>query len=85
MGPAMREPLLNEMSDHAGYWNLLISHGITRLAAKGWLFLSALVLVRFTPGQLLGPAVWGLTTMLATTLLSPGLELGRIKPIKAAW
>ena len=44
-----------------------------RMATQGWLFIAPLVLIRFTPGRLLGPAVWGLATMLATALLTPPL------------
>ncbi|CAK9028174.1 unnamed protein product [Durusdinium trenchii] len=55
------------------YRNLLLSHGITRLATQGWLFIAPLVLVRFTPGRLIGPAVWGLVTMLGSALLAPPL------------
>ncbi|CAK9099459.1 unnamed protein product [Durusdinium trenchii] len=53
----MLEPLLpHELPDDAVYRNLL--------ATQGWLFIAPLVLVRFTPGRLIGPAVWGLVTML---------------------
>ncbi|CAK9023395.1 Solute carrier family 40 member 1, partial [Durusdinium trenchii] len=70
----MAEPLLsNELPDNVVYRNLLLSHGITRLATQGWLFIAPLVLVRFTPGRLIGPAVWGLVTMLGSALLAPPL------------
>jgi len=52
---------------------LLASHAITRLGTQGWLFIAPLVLVRFTPNSILGPAVWGMITMLATAFLGPYL------------
>mmetsp|Transcript_79367 Transcript_79367/g.233177 ORF Transcript_79367/g.233177 Transcript_79367/m.233177 type:complete len:529 (+) Transcript_79367:64-1650(+) len=52
---------------------VLVSHVITRLGTKGWLFVAPLVLVRFTPGSILGPALWGTATMLATAILAPAL------------
>eukprot|EP00438_Fugacium_kawagutii_P036789 Skav200810 [mRNA] locus=scaffold1819:70751:71722:+ [translate_table: standard] len=66
------EPLLPG-DDDLIFWQLLSSHFITRLATQGWLFITNLVLIRFTPGQLLGPSVWGLSTMMATALLTPSL------------
>eukprot|EP00928_Gymnodinium_smaydae_P022985 TRINITY_DN19139_c0_g2_i1.p1 TRINITY_DN19139_c0_g2~~TRINITY_DN19139_c0_g2_i1.p1 ORF type:complete len:553 (-),score=61.14 TRINITY_DN19139_c0_g2_i1:166-1752(-) len=54
---------------------LLLSHAITRLGTQGWLFIAPLVLTRFTPGSIAGPAVWGLVSMLATAFLGP--RLGR--------
>ncbi|CAJ1350707.1 unnamed protein product, partial [Effrenium voratum] len=70
---ASREQLLPGEDDQSVYRKLLLSHGITRLATQGWLFIAPLVLLRFTPGQLLGPAFWGLCTTLGTSLLSPPL------------
>ena len=71
-------PLLESETDTAEgeeviYWELLTSHLITRLATQGWLFITPLVLIRFTGGHLIGAAVWGLTTMLATAMLNPVL------------
>lgn len=71
-------PLLESETDTAEgeeviYRELLTSHLITRLATQGWLFITPLVLIRFTGGHLIGAAVWGLTTMLATAMLNPGL------------
>jgi iron-regulated transporter 1 len=52
---------------------LLVSHGITRLGTQGWQFAAPLVLTRFTPQSILGPAVWGIVTTLATAFLGPVL------------
>jgi len=52
---------------------LFLSHAITRLGTQGWLFIAPLVLLRFTPGCLIGPACWGLATMFASALIAPAL------------
>eukprot|EP00811_Abedinium_folium_P028654 NODE_4451_length_1889_cov_10.458570.p1 GENE.NODE_4451_length_1889_cov_10.458570~~NODE_4451_length_1889_cov_10.458570.p1 ORF type:complete len:546 (-),score=140.78 NODE_4451_length_1889_cov_10.458570:250-1746(-) len=61
------------LTDRAVLRNLLLSHAITRLGTQGWLFVAPLAMLRFTPGRLLGPACWGMCTMLATTFLGPPL------------
>lgn len=50
---------------------LLASHAITRLGTQAWLFIAPLVLVRFTPNSIFGPAAWGMITMLATAFWGP--------------
>jgi len=61
------------LSDNDVRRRLLVSHAITRLGTQGWLFIAPLVLTRFTPNSILGPAVWGIVTMLATSFLGPHL------------
>ncbi|CAK9106431.1 unnamed protein product [Durusdinium trenchii] len=72
MEPLLFDPL-RDYSDDLVYRKLLLSHGITRLATQAWFFIAPLVLLRFTPGRLEGPAVWGLATMLGSALLTPPL------------
>lgn len=52
---------------------LLLSHTITRMGTQGWLFVAPLILQRFMPGTIVGPALWGMCTMLATMVLGPKL------------
>ncbi|CAE7025898.1 unnamed protein product [Symbiodinium natans] len=66
------EPLLG-LSDDEVRQKILWSHGITRLGTQAWLFIGPLVLLRFTPGRLTGPASWGFATTTASLLISPAL------------
>lgn len=50
---------------------LLLSHTITRTGTQAWMFCAPLVLLRFTPGTIVGPACWGLVTMLASMFFGP--------------
>lgn len=52
---------------------LLLSHTITRMGTQGWLFVAPLILMRFMPGTIVGPALWGMCTMLTTMVLGPKL------------
>ena len=61
------------LSDDEIQKKLLLSHAITRMGTQGWLFITPLVLLRFTPNSLTGPASWGAATTLATSLLAPPL------------
>lgn len=66
----LAQPLL----DDAGVRKkLLLSHAVTRLGTQGWLFIAPLVMLKFTPGVLVGPACWGMVTMLMTMFLGPPL------------
>ena len=71
---ALAEALLVPgLSDDEIQRKLLLSHAITRMGTQGWLFITPLVLLRFTPNSLAGPACWGAATELATSLLAPPL------------
>ena len=71
---ALAEALLVPgLSDEEIQKKLLLSHAITRMGTQGWLFITPLVLLRFTPNSLAGPACWGAATELATSLLAPPL------------
>ena len=43
---------------------LLVSHALTKLGSKAWEFATPLLLLRFSPGSLLAPTVFGLTIFL---------------------
>lgn len=65
-------PLLgSENNDNAIRARLLVSHGITRMGTQGWLFCTPLFLLRYTPGSLLGPGLFGLATFGAGLFLGP--------------
>ena len=70
---ATAEPLLPGLTDTQVQQKLFLSHAITRLGSQGWLFIAPLVLLRFVPGSLIGPAFWGLATTFACALISPAL------------
>lgn len=70
---ASAEPSLPGLTDAQVQQKLFLSHAITRLGTQGWLFIAPLVLFRFTPGCLIGPACWGLATMFASALIAPAL------------
>lgn len=52
---------------------ILASYASTRLGNQVWVFAIPLVLVEFTPESIVAPALWGMSTMLATVILGPCL------------
>eukprot|EP00931_Biecheleriopsis_adriatica_P008975 TRINITY_DN110096_c0_g1_i1.p1 TRINITY_DN110096_c0_g1~~TRINITY_DN110096_c0_g1_i1.p1 ORF type:complete len:524 (-),score=76.96 TRINITY_DN110096_c0_g1_i1:347-1918(-) len=72
------EPLLQTekpgLNDGGVRCKLLVSHAITRLGTQGWMFVAPLVLVRYTSNSILGPATYGMVTMLTSSFL--GAPLG---------
>ena len=70
---ATAEPLLPGLTDAQVQQKLFLSHAITRLGSQGWLFIAPLVLLRFVPGSLIGPAFWGFATTFASAMISPAL------------
>ncbi|CAK0889295.1 unnamed protein product [Prorocentrum cordatum] len=54
-------------------YKILASYASARLGAQVWVFAIPPVLVEFTPESVVAPALWGMSTMLATVILGPSL------------
>lgn len=80
MATATKEPLLGaeayqgqDDDDVNIQRRLLLSHFITRMGTQGWLFVTPLFLLRYTPGTLLGPGLFGLCVFGSGLLIGPRL------------